>query len=113
MDGIRDAGFVEMTPVQSRSLPMALEGKDVCAQAQTGTGKTAAFLITIFTRILRTGPLPKQKAPIALVLAPTRELCRYTAKVNCSENTPGFALPLFMAGRVLTGRSKCSKAALI
>jgi ATP-dependent RNA helicase RhlB len=74
MDGIRDAGFVEMTPVQSRSLPMALEGKDVCAQAQTGTGKTAAFLITIFTRILRTGPLPKQKAPIALVLAPTREL---------------------------------------
>ena len=74
MAGIRDAGFVEMTPVQSRSLPMALEGKDVCAQAQTGTGKTAAFLITVFSRILSTGVPSKRKNPLALVLAPTREL---------------------------------------
>lgn len=74
MAGIRDAGFVEMTPVQSRSLPMALEGKDVCAQAQTGTGKTAAFLITIFTRILKAGTSTKRRDPLALILAPTREL---------------------------------------
>ena len=74
MAGIKDAGFVEMTPVQSRSLPIALEGKDVCAQAQTGTGKTAAFLITVFASILKTGPPGKRKAPLALVLAPTREL---------------------------------------
>ena len=74
MAGIRDAGFVEMTPVQSRSLPMALEGKDVCAQAQTGTGKTAAFLITVFSRILSAGVPSKRRDPLALVLAPTREL---------------------------------------
>ncbi len=74
MAGVRDAGFVEMTPVQARSLPMALEGKDVCAQAQTGTGKTATFLITLFTRILDEARDGKRKAPLALVLAPTREL---------------------------------------
>ena len=74
MAGIRDAGFVEMTPVQSRSLPLALEGKDVCAQAQTGTGKTAAFLISVFTSILRADTSPKRREPLALVLAPTREL---------------------------------------
>ena len=72
--GIRDAGFTEMTPVQEKSLPMALEGKDVCAQAQTGTGKTAAFLISLFTRILNEGNPPGRKKPLALVLAPTREL---------------------------------------
>jgi ATP-dependent RNA helicase RhlB len=56
------------------ALPIALGGKDVCAQAQTGTGKTAAFLITVFTRILRSKPMPGRKRPLALVLAPTREL---------------------------------------
>jgi ATP-dependent RNA helicase RhlB len=62
-----------MTPVQARALPIALEGSDVCAQAQTGTGKTAAFLITLFTRILHEGR-DKRIKPLALVLAPTREL---------------------------------------
>jgi ATP-dependent RNA helicase RhlB len=74
MAGISDAGFIEMTPVQDRSLPLALAGKDVCAQAQTGTGKTAAFLITIFARILSGEPSPKRREPLALILAPTREL---------------------------------------
>ena len=72
--GIRDAGFTQMTPIQSRSLPIALQGKDLCAQAQTGTGKTAAFLITVFSRILSTRDTGKRKYPLALVLAPTREL---------------------------------------
>jgi len=72
--GIVDAGFLEMTPVQKRALPIALEGKDVCAQAQTGTGKTAAFLITIFSRMLTDGAGTGGKDPAALVLAPTREL---------------------------------------
>lgn len=74
MAGIRDAGFTEMTPVQGRSLPITLEGQDVCAQAQTGTGKTAAFLITLFARILQSGPPPRRREPLALILAPTREL---------------------------------------
>jgi ATP-dependent RNA helicase RhlB len=72
--GLRAAGFTHCTPIQERSLPIALAGRDVAGQAQTGTGKTAAFLITVFTRLLerqRPGPAA---APRALVIAPTREL---------------------------------------
>jgi ATP-dependent RNA helicase RhlB len=73
--GIDAAGFTHCTPIQARVLPLALAGKDVAGQAQTGTGKTAAFLITMFTRLLR-HPASKagEPAPRALVIAPTREL---------------------------------------
>ncbi|MFO7767279.1 MAG: DEAD/DEAH box helicase [Pelovirga sp.] len=73
MQGIDDAGFVSLTPVQQESIPLALGGKDVAAQAQTGTGKTAAFLISIFCRLLA-NPRPSGPSPRALVMAPTREL---------------------------------------
>ena len=59
--GIRDAGFVRATPVQAMTLPIALTGKDVAGQAQTGTGKTAAFLVALFQRLL-TNPLPGRSA---------------------------------------------------
>jgi len=71
--GISDAGYTECTPVQAKVLPLSLEGRDVAAQSQTGTGKTAAFLITIFSRLLRRGPVDGPK-PRALIIAPTREL---------------------------------------
>ena len=54
--GIAEAGFVFATPIQAKTLPIALAGRDVAGQAQTGTGKTAAFLITIFTRLLKKKP---------------------------------------------------------
>ena len=73
MRGIEQVGFVDLTPVQEESIPLALQGRDVAAQAQTGTGKTAAFLISLFTRLLKYPP-KGQKGPRALVLAPTREL---------------------------------------
>jgi ATP-dependent RNA helicase RhlB len=73
LGGIEKVGFTELTPVQEESIPLALQGSDVAAQAQTGTGKTAAFLIALFTRLLRNAPLSK-KGPRALILAPTREL---------------------------------------
>ena len=73
MQGIDEAGFTECTPIQERTLPLSLKGKDVAGQAQTGTGKTAAFLITLFTKLLRSGK-ESGSAPRALVLAPTREL---------------------------------------
>ncbi len=80
MDGIRDADFKYCTPIQGAVLPLTLQGKDVAGQAQTGTGKTAAFLITLFHRLLEnkpSGPPPKGKAgPRALIIAPTRELAR-------------------------------------
>lgn len=71
--GIDDAGFKACTPIQALSLPITLKGKDIAAQAQTGTGKTATFLITIFHRLLKT-PHKKTPGPRALIIAPTREL---------------------------------------
>jgi ATP-dependent RNA helicase RhlB len=72
--GIRAAGFTHCTPIQERTLPISLAGKDVAGQAQTGTGKTAAFLITVFTRLLEKPRQGKPAAPRALIIAPTREL---------------------------------------
>jgi ATP-dependent RNA helicase RhlB len=74
--GITDAGFHRCTPVQASTLPIALLGKDVAGQAQTGTGKTAAFLVSLFQRLLTHPAAPGRGAAgiRALVLAPTREL---------------------------------------
>lgn len=66
--GINDAGFTACTPVQAATFEHSLKGSDVCAQSQTGTGKTAAFLITIFQN------LKEQKGRKAMIIVPTREL---------------------------------------
>lgn len=76
LEGIESLGFKECTPIQEGTLPITLAGKDVAGQAQTGTGKTAAFLIALFSRLLKTEPSPSSKlsSPRAIVIAPTREL---------------------------------------
>ena len=71
--GVSDTGFETLTPVQEETIPLALAGKDVAAQAQTGTGKTAAFLIALFCRLLDNKNVTSNN-PRALVMAPTREL---------------------------------------
>ncbi len=68
--GVEDLGFVRPTPIQSQSIPHALEGRDILANAVTGSGKTAAFLLPILHRLV---DLPRGTTR-ALVLAPTREL---------------------------------------
>jgi ATP-dependent RNA helicase RhlE len=73
LSGIKDLGWRETRPVQSGVIPLAMEGFDVIACAETGTGKTAAFLVPILQRFLRAAPL-RQALTRALVLAPTREL---------------------------------------
>jgi len=74
--GVADAGFERCTPIQAAALPRALAGLDVAGQAQTGTGKTAAFLVAIFTHLLRYPASADRPGTSlrALVLAPTREL---------------------------------------
>ena len=74
--GIADAGFERCTPIQAQTLPRALAGLDVAGQAQTGTGKTAAFLVALYSRLLRNEPAAGRPvtSPRALILAPTREL---------------------------------------
>jgi len=76
MQGLADAGFERCTPIQAETLPVALEGGDIAGQAQTGTGKTAAFLVAMFTHLHRNPPRPTRSLtdPRALILAPTREL---------------------------------------
>ena len=83
LKGISDAKFKTCTPIQSKSLPITLAKKDLAGQAQTGTGKTAAFLITLLTRLLENTPPPTPKGkegPRALIIAPTRELARQIEK---------------------------------
>jgi ATP-dependent RNA helicase RhlB len=72
--GIEHAGFTICTPVQEAVVPRAIRGEDVAAQAQTGTGKTAAFLISLFTRMVRNPASDLANSPHALIIAPTREL---------------------------------------
>ncbi len=76
LQGLNDAGFVRCTPIQAMTLPLTLAGKDVAGQAQTGTGKTAAFLVALYNRLLNGPAHPERRAqdPRAVILAPTREL---------------------------------------
>lgn len=76
MHAIADLGFQYCTPIQAEILPSTLQGKDATGRAQTGTGKTAAFLITVLTHMLRKPASTKRKPgiPRVLVLGPTREL---------------------------------------
>jgi ATP-dependent RNA helicase RhlB len=74
--GLADAGFEYCTPIQEQTLPIALAGHDVAGEAQTGTGKTAAFLVAVFNQLLK-NPADENRRknqPRALLLAPTREL---------------------------------------
>jgi ATP-dependent RNA helicase RhlB len=76
LHAVADLGFQYCSPIQAEIMPATLAGKDASGQAQTGTGKTAAFLITVLTRMLR-NPAPEDRpsgTPRVLVLAPTREL---------------------------------------
>ncbi|MTI74289.1 MAG: ATP-dependent RNA helicase RhlB, partial [Stenotrophomonas sp.] len=74
--GLEGAGFTRCTPIQALTLPVALPGGDVAGQAQTGTGKTLAFLVAVINRLLSRPALADRKPedPRALILAPTREL---------------------------------------
>ena len=74
--GLEAAGFSRCTPIQALTLPLALNGRDVAGQAQTGTGKTLAFLVAVIDRLLKRPALADRKPedPRALILAPTREL---------------------------------------
>jgi ATP-dependent RNA helicase RhlE len=72
---VRHAGFLQPTPIQTSAIPLVLEGHDVIGTAQTGTGKTAAFVLPILHRLLTSPPLhPGHLGPRCLVVTPTREL---------------------------------------
>ena len=77
MAGVRALGYSVPTPIQLRVLPLVMQGRDVIGLAQTGTGKTAAFVLPILER-LRSGPRGRVRA---LIISPTRELAEQTCEV--------------------------------
>ena len=78
---LKDLQFTKCSPIQALALPHALKGEDLAGKAQTGTGKTAAFLITVLQRYLAEGERKRAPyQPLALALAPTRELALQIAK---------------------------------
>src|SRR5260221_1230677 len=91
MKALIKKGYSEPTPIQQKAIPAILEGKDVFACAQTGTGKTAAFALPIL-QMLDEGRAPQQRSTVkALVLAPTREL---VLQISQSFNDYGANLKL-------------------
>lgn len=93
LQALREIGYEAPSPIQAESIPHLLEGRDLLGQAQTGTGKTAAFAIPILTRIDLS-----QRSPQALVLAPTRELAIQVAEAfqTYARHLDGFhILPVY------------------
>ena len=73
LKAIAACGYSEPTPIQAESIPLALSGRDLIGSAQTGTGKTASFVLPALERLLVPSPV-RGKGPRILVLTPTREL---------------------------------------
>jgi ATP-dependent RNA helicase RhlB len=94
--GIAERGYTELTDVQDQTLARTLRGEDVAVQSQTGTGKTAAFLITIFQKMLEAGPDARKKA---LIISPTRELAvQIEGEANLLDRHLGFSVGAFYGG---------------
>ena len=101
LKAITDTGYTQPTPIQAQAIPMAMEGKDLLAGAQTGTGKTAAFTLPILHRLLpqsNTSTSPAKHPVRALVLAPTRELA-----IQVEENVKTYAKNTALRSLVVFG----------
>lgn len=106
LQAVNEMGFEETTPIQQQAIPIALQGRDLIGQAQTGTGKTAAFGIPMVERF----DVDKEYIQ-GIVVTPTRELAIQWLR-NCikSDNLKGSPLSRYMADRILSARSRpCGK----
>ncbi|MFP4378049.1 MAG: DEAD/DEAH box helicase, partial [Spirochaetales bacterium] len=74
LSAVKAAGYENPTEIQTLAIPPLLEGRDIVATAQTGTGKTAAFVLPLLQRVKPTRKDTKRACPTALILTPTREL---------------------------------------
>ena len=96
LHGIADRGYKDMTAVQKQTLDVTLRGLDVAVQSQTGTGKTAAFLITLFEHIIKSRDSIRKKA---LIIVPTRELAVQIEKeAKLLNRHLGLAIGSFFGG---------------
>ncbi|MEL6214523.1 MAG: DEAD/DEAH box helicase [Pseudomonadota bacterium] len=88
---VEEQGYTEATPIQAAAIPAVLDGRDILASAQTGTGKTAGFTLPLLQKLMRHRPKGKQRRIRALILVPTRELA---IQVSDSVRAYGAHLPL-------------------
>jgi ATP-dependent RNA helicase RhlE len=102
LDALDQRGYVQTTPIQSAVLPYALAGRDVIGCAETGTGKTAAYVLPVLSRLIRedreAGPRASHTATRALILAPTRELA-----TQIDDEIQGFAYHAPVASAAVYG----------
>src|SRR5690606_40991688 len=98
LKAVTELNFVEPTPVQLAAIPPALEGKDLRVIAQTGSGKTAAFVLPLLNRLLGDGNSRQRLSIRALILLPTRELAQQTLK-----EVERFAQFTFLKAGLVTG----------
>ena len=92
LDTVAEQGYQTPTPIQAQAIPLVLQGRDVLAGAQTGTGKTAGFTLPLLHLLQQEAIPPKPRLPRVLILTPTREL---TLQVHESIVTYGKNLPFF------------------
>jgi ATP-dependent RNA helicase RhlE len=98
---VEEEGYTEPTPIQAQAIPLVLEGRDLMAMAQTGTGKTAAFTLPLLQRLLpqeSTSTSPARHPIRALILAPTRELA-----IQVEESVKGYSKHLSLRSTVVYG----------
>ena len=98
---VAESGYLAMTPIQAKAIPIVLEGRDVMGAAQTGTGKTAAFTLPLLQRMMRhasASTSPARHPVRALVLTPTRELA-----VQVAENVAKYAKQSLLRSAVVFG----------
>src|SRR5690606_37355010 len=91
-------GYQSPTPIQERAIPLVLEGRDLLAGAQTGTGKTAAFALPLIQRLSAAPARPLSRTPRALILTPTRELA-----LQVHENLREYARHARVSSTVIFG----------
>src|SRR5215472_16237336 len=98
LKAIQEAGYTQPTPIQLAAIPEVLAGHDVIGIAQTGTGKTAAFVLPILTKLMAPGGNAQQQGMRCLIVAPTRELV-----VQIEENVRAYAKHLTLRMATIYG----------
>ena len=104
LKAVAKKGYSSPSPIQQKAIPLVMEGKDVLASAQTGTGKTAAFGLPLIDLVDS-----EDKSTQALIMAPTRELGQQTAKqiVEFSSNFKKLNVEVVYGGAAITNQIKC------
>ena len=119
LKNVADLGFTQATPVQAQVIPAALAGHDLLVSSQTGSGKTAAFLLPLLNELIASNPsnspVPGRSQPKVLVLCPTRELAQQVAAdaINLTRGLKGIRIATVMGGMPYGKQIQSLKGALL